>query len=71
MARRVYSYKSCKAPQTVVDVFTRECLAIEVGHRLSGTDVVTVLNRIKQSGRVPGTLFCDNGSEFTSHILDL
>jgi hypothetical protein len=35
----------------------------KVGQRLSGTDVVAVLNRIKQSGRVPGTLFCDNGSE--------
>lgn len=56
---------------TIVDVFTRECLAIEVGQRLSGTDVVAVLNRIKQNGRVPGTLFSDNGSEFTSHILDL
>jgi putative transposase len=56
---------------TIVDVFTRECLAIEVGQRLSGTDVVAVLNRIRQNGRVPGTLFCDNGSEFTSQILDL
>ena len=56
---------------TIVDVFTRECLAIEVGQRLSGNDVVTVLNRIRQSGRVPGVLFCDNGSEFTSQILDL
>lgn len=56
---------------TIVDVFTRECLAIEVGQRLSGTDVVAVLNRIRQSGRLPETLFCDNGSEFTSQILDL
>jgi len=56
---------------TIVDVFTRECLSIEVGQRLSGTDVVAVLNRIKQAGRVPGTLFCDNGSEFTSQIPDL
>ena len=56
---------------TILDVFTRECLAIEVGQRLSGTDVVTVLNRIRQGGRLPGTLFYDNGSEFTSQILDL
>lgn len=56
---------------TIVDVFTRECLAIEVGQRLSGIEVVAVLNRIRQNGRVPGTLFCDNGSEFTSQILDL
>lgn len=56
---------------TIVDVFARECLAIEVGQRLSGNDVVTVLNRIRQSGRIPGILLCDNGSEFTSQILDL
>lgn len=56
---------------TIVDVVTRECLAIEVGQRLAGTNVVAVLNRLRQSGRVPTTLFCDNGSEFTSQILDL
>lgn len=56
---------------TIVDVFTRECLAIEVGQRLAGTDVVAVLNRIRQNGRVPSALYCDNGSEFTSQILDL
>lgn len=46
-------------------------MAIEVGQRLSGTDVVAVLNRTKQNSRVPEALFCDNGSEFTSHIIDL
>jgi putative transposase len=56
---------------TIVDVYTRECLAIEVGQRLAGTDVVAVLNRIRQSGRIPGALFCDNGSEFASQFLDL
>ena len=30
-----------------------------------------VLNRIRLSGRVPGVLLYDNGSEFTSQILDL
>jgi putative transposase len=46
---------------TIVDVFTRECMAIEVGQRLSGNDVVAVLNRLRQAGRIPGALFCDNG----------
>jgi len=31
---------------TIVDVFTRECLAIEPGKSLGGLDVVTVLSRI-------------------------
>jgi putative transposase len=56
---------------TVVDVYTRECLAIEVGQSLKGHDVVRVLQRISQQRRAPQVLFCDNGSEFTSQALDL
>jgi putative transposase len=56
---------------TVVDVFTRESLAIEVGQSLKGEDVVGVLNRIRQDRGVPKMLFCDNGAEFTSQIVDL
>jgi putative transposase len=55
---------------TVVDVFTRESLAIEPGQSLKGTDVVHVLNRICLQRTTP-TLFCDNGSEFTSQAMDL
>jgi putative transposase len=56
---------------TVVDVYTRESVAIEVGQRLKGEDVVRVLNRLKQQRGVPKVLFCDNGSEFTSQAMDL
>jgi putative transposase len=56
---------------TIMDVFTRESLAIEVGQRLKGDDVVQVLNAIRQKRGVPKLLFCDNGSEFTSQIVDL
>jgi len=56
---------------TVVDVYTRQCLAIEVGQRLKGEDVVVVLNRIRRERGTPKVLFCDNGSEFTSQIVDL
>ena len=56
---------------TIVDVFTRESLAIEVGQALKGTDVVEVLNRLRFERRAPKMLFCDNGSEFTSQIMDL
>lgn len=38
---------------------------------MAGTDVVAVLNRLRQRGRKPSTLFCDNGREFTRQILDL
>jgi putative transposase len=56
---------------TIVDVFTRESLAIQVGQSLKGTDVVEVLNRLRIAGRWPKILFCDNGAEFTSQIMDL
>jgi len=53
---------------TAVDVYTRECLAIEVGQSLKGHDVVRVLQRISQQRGAPQVLFCDNGSEFTSQV---
>jgi len=56
---------------TVVDVYTRECLAIEVGQSLKGYDVVRVLQQIAGERGMPQMLFCDNGSEFTSQVLDL
>jgi putative transposase len=56
---------------TVLDVFTRESLAIEVGQRLQGEHVVGALNQIRQRRGVPKLIFCDNGSEFTSQIMDL
>jgi len=56
---------------TVVDVYTRECSAIEVGQTLKGHDVVRVLQQIANERGVPQVLFCDNGSEFTSQVMDL
>ena len=56
---------------TVVDVFTRESLAIEVGQSLKGEDVVRVLSRICLQRATPKMVFCDNGSEFTSQAMDL
>jgi putative transposase len=48
---------------TIVDVYTRESVAIEVGQSLKGEDVVRTLNRMKYEGRVPKFLFCDNALE--------
>lgn len=56
---------------TVVDIYTRECLAIEAEQRMKGEDVVRVLNRIKMHRGVPKMVFCDNGTEFTSQAMDL
>jgi putative transposase len=56
---------------TIVDVHTREAVAIEAGQSLKGDDVVRTLNRLKLDRGVPKVLFCDNGSEFTSQAMDL
>ena len=56
---------------TIVDVYTREAVAIEVGQSLKGDDVVRTLNKLKLEREVPKVLFCDNGSEFTSQAMDL
>ena len=56
---------------TVLDVFTRESLTIDVGQSLKGEDVVRALNAILQKRGAPKILFCDNGSEFTSQSMDL
>jgi putative transposase len=56
---------------TVVDIYTRESLAIEAGQSLKGEDVVMVLNRIVLQRGAPQVLFWDNGSEFASQAMDL
>lgn len=55
---------------TMVDSYTRECLAIEVDSSLSSRRVTRVLEWIISQRGVPETLRCDNGPEFTSrHFL--
>ena len=55
---------------TVVDLFTRECLAIDVGQSLKGEDVVRVLTAITYERGTPRTIKSDNGSEFISKVMD-
>ena len=56
---------------TLIDLFTRECLALEVAPRFTGTDVARVLSAVGDSrGQLPAVIQCDNGTEFTSTALD-
>jgi putative transposase len=55
---------------TVVDNFSRECLAIEVGQHIRGEDVVGVVERIKAARGKPCFIRVDNGPEFISKELD-
>jgi putative transposase len=47
---------------TVVDNYTRECLAIEVGQSLKGEDVVAVLEAIKTERALPQVIKVDNAA---------
>lgn len=55
---------------TIVDDFTRESLAVEVGQRLTGAHVVEVLDRIGRVRDLLERIRVDNGTEFTSKRLD-
>ena len=56
---------------TLVDNHSRESLAIEVGKRLTGDDVVRVLERGTFHRGKPVTIRVDNGPEFISRSLEL
>lgn len=56
---------------TVVDVFTREALAVHAVHRLKGEHVVEVLNRLVRHQGAPKAILVDNGSEFTGRLMDM
>jgi putative transposase len=55
---------------TIVDHFTRESLAIEVGQRMRGRDVVAALERLSCDRPLPKSIRVDNDPEFTSKVLD-
>ena len=55
---------------TIVDLFTRESLAIAVEGRFRGQDVTEVLEEISTVRPLPKTIRVDNGPEFTSKALD-
>jgi putative transposase len=56
---------------TLVDNHSRESLAIEVGQRLTGDDVVRVLEHVTAQRGKPQSIRVDNGPEFISKSLDL
>jgi transposase InsO family protein len=51
---------------TVMDEFTRECLAIDVARRLTSEEVLERLSDLFICRGVPAYLRSDNGSEFTA-----
>jgi putative transposase len=56
---------------TVIDQFTRECVAMEADRSLQGKHVVAALIRaIVERGQAPRSITLDNGSEFTGRALE-
>src|SRR5262249_28001903 len=51
---------------TVLDEFTRECLAIDVGGSIRSSRVIEVLSKLVSVRGAPRYLRSDNGSEFIS-----
>jgi putative transposase len=56
---------------TLIDNFSRLCLALWVGHRARTSDVVSMLNHAVAAFDKPRSIRADNGSQFTSREFDL
>jgi putative transposase len=69
MADQLYSGRQIRI-LTIVDNYSRESLALQAGLRLTGDDVVDVLNAVIRSRGIPTSIRVDNGTEFTSRVLD-
>jgi transposase InsO family protein len=54
---------------SVVDEFTRECLALEVGRSFRAVDVLDVLRELLVIRGVPEHIRSDNGPEFIAHAI--
>ncbi len=54
----------------VMDVHSRECLAIEADSSLTGSRVVRVLCRLAQQRGLPQRILTDNGPEFIGRAMD-
>ncbi len=55
---------------TVIDIYTKECKALEVDTSINGVGVVGVLERLKDYRQLPQFIMIDNGSEFSGKVLD-
>lgn len=55
---------------TILDDFSKECLAIEVDTSLPGSRVVAVLERLRDLRELPASITVDHGPELEGRILD-
>lgn len=56
---------------TVIDQFTRECIALVAERSMSGSQVVAAFSQaMGERGTTPRSITLDNGSEFTGRVVE-
>lgn len=55
---------------TVLDVYTRECVALVADRSLTGAKVAAALTAVVKTRAKPETITVDNGTEFVSRAMD-
>ena len=66
---QLYNGKRLRA-LTLIDLCSRECLAIHPDASITGSDVVDVLDKLRVTRGLPERIKVDNGPEFISKALD-
>ena len=71
-----YDFVSCRTEDgravkllTVIDEYTRECMAIQAARRIRSDDVMHTLTSLFSSNGVPEHIRSDNGPEFTAKAI--
>jgi len=71
-----YDFMTCRTTDgrafrllTVIDEYTRECLAIDIARKLTADDVLDRLSRLFIDRGVPAHIRSDNGPEFTARAV--
>jgi len=55
---------------TVIDVYTKQCLALVADTSINGICVANLLQRLKDYDKLPQFIMIDNGPEFSGKVLD-
>ena len=71
-----YDFVACRTEDgravrmlTVIDEYTRECLAIKVARRIRSDDVIHTLTELFVLNGAPEHIRSDNGAEFTARVV--
>lgn len=68
VAERLFNGKKIRM-LTLIDEYTRKCLAIEVGYQLNSQDILDTLKEVFMNEGLPDYIRSDNGSEFTATLV--